>query len=224
MNEPVVPNSTPTVPGTTPAVPPTEPTKPDAPAANFDTAKISDADFAKVLEDPRLWQHSRIAGLTEAQKKLKEIESNKTKEEEDRLKKQGEYQKLAEQKEAEANTLREELQQNRIDNKLTLEASKLGVIDIDALLKLVDRTKITFDANGTLTGVEDALKTLQESKAYLFGKGTTNRVGSPSNPGNQNTGELKRFKMSELQNPEFYRANEKDILASINAGLVDANA
>jgi hypothetical protein len=189
--------------------------------ATFDPSKVSDEDFAKVFDDPRTFQHSRFKELTDAQKELQKIKADQAKAEEERLKEQGKHQELADAKAKEAETLRAELVTTRIDTSLLMEANKLGIVDPDAALKLVDRSGITHDdTTKAVSGAKEALEALLKDKPYLAGKGTT-RIGSPSNPTGQNTGELKRFKHSEIQDPEFYRKNEKDILASLKAGLIE---
>lgn len=197
-------------------------TNTDTANATFDPAKISDADFDKVFEDQRLFKHSRFKELTDAQKRLKEIEANKAKDEETKLVEQKKFEELATKKGQEAETLREQLKTERINNSLLAQASKQNVVDPEAVLKLIDRSAITIDdTTGTVTGAEEALKSLIESKPYLAGKQGTQRLGSASNPDNTDTSGLKRFKHSQLQDPVFYRENEKDILASMKAGLIE---
>jgi hypothetical protein len=195
----------------------------DAANAPFDPAKISDADFEKIFSDERLFKHSRFSELNDLAKAGKAAKDAETKRLQDEAVKKGDFEKVLGEKETKITELSQTVQKMAVNNALTIAASKLNAVDPDAILALVDRSKIAVDDSGKVTGVDDALKALTESKAYLFGKSNTQttRLGTGANPGSNNTGDLKRFKHSELQNAEFYKANEKDILASMKAGLIE---
>lgn len=55
-------------------------------------------------------------------------------------------------------------------------------IDADAAFLLVDRSKVTVDENGTVTGVEAALDELAKSKPHLVKQQQFNRTTSATNP------------------------------------------
>lgn len=190
-------------------------------ATDFDPAKISDADFEKIFGDKRLFGHSRFKELNDLAQEGKRLKLEQDKAKEEELRKKGEFETLAQNKEKEVLTLKEQIKTSSINNSLIIAATKLGVVDADAALKLVDRGAISMADDGTVTGAEDALKKLIEAKPYLAGKPGTTRLGSPSAPGDQNTGDLKRFKHSQMKDPVFFRENEKDILASMKAGLIE---
>lgn len=48
------------------------------------------------------------------------------------------------------------------------KATAMGCVDTDAAMLMLNREGITVDDNGTVSGVEDALNSLKESKSYLF--------------------------------------------------------
>lgn len=224
MPEPIVPASTPE----TPVTPKpgeeggTAPIKTEAPAPEaVDIAKIGDENFSKVFDDPRLWNHPRFKSLNEQAKQAKEYEKAEATRKEEELKKKGEWEQLAKTNEDKALAAEQKFQTAQIDNRIQSEAAKLGVVDLEAVTKLIDRAGIKVDESGTVAGVEEAVKSLLESKPYLKGTGTTPIVGGQTAPGTETQAGLKRFKLSQLQNPEFYRANEKDILASLKANLVE---
>lgn len=193
----------------------------DTAGATFDPAKISDADFEKVFDDQRLFNHSRFKDLNELAKKGKAADEAEARRKQEEAVKKGDFDKVLGEKDGKITELSQKLQTTTINTQLTIAASKLNAVDIDAVLALVDRSKIAIDDTGKVTGVDEALKTLTESKKYLFGKAGTTRLGSASNPGSDNTGDLKRFKHSQLLDPVFYRENEKDIIASQKAGLIE---
>ncbi len=191
-------------------------------APTFDTAKISDADFAKVFDDPRTFQHSRFKELAEDAKAGKAAKDAEAKRQQDEAIKKGEFDKVLSEKDGKITELSTKLTTTIINQNLIIAASKLGAVDTEAVLALVDRSKLSFDdATQSVKGVEEALKALSETKQYLFGKQGTQRLGSASNPNQNNTGDLKRFKHSEIKDPVFYREHEQEILASMKAGLIE---
>lgn len=185
----------------------------------IDFAKLGDEDFQKVFDDPRIFKHPRFKNLGDRAKKADELEKAQVDAEQKRLAEQGKWQELAEAKQAEAEKAKTELAQTKIDQKIIMEAQKHGVVDLDAVTKLIDRTNIKFSSDGgTIDGVESAIKSLLETKTYLKGSNNTT-IGTGSNPSNAST-TGKRFTLSQIQNAEFYRANEKDILQSAKLGLI----
>lgn len=184
----------------------------------FDLSKIGDEDFKKVFDDPRLWQHSRFKSLSERAKQAETLEKEKAEAEKARMEEQGKYKELAELKSKEADDLRAKVAQATIDNRIIAEATKAGVVDTEAVLKLVDRSGIKADGE-TIVGVDVAIKGLLDSKPYLKGNANLN-IGSGSAPNNQSA-TAKHFKLSQLQDPVFYRANEKDIEQANKLGFIE---
>lgn len=209
MPEPITPAPAP-APVTNPPAPVTPPVTP--PASEFDTSKIGDEDFNKVLEDPRLWKNPRIAELREQAKKAKALEDAQKAAADEQLKKQGEYQKLAEQKEAEAKTLKETLNKTVVDNAILAEAAKKGISRVDLVQKLIDRSSVKVNDDGTVEGIATALDALVKENEFLI-KNTTVTVGSGTNPGSVTP--TSTFKLSQLKDVAFFQANEKAIKAAM---------
>lgn len=184
----------------------------------FDVSKIGDEDFKKVFDDPRLWQHSRFKSLSERAKQAETLEKEKAEAEKARMVEQGKFKELAELKSKEADDLRAKVAQATVDNKIIALATKAGVVDTEAVLKLIDRSGIKVDGE-TIEGVDVAIKGLLETKPYLKGNANLS-IGSGSAPNNQNA-TAKHFKLSQLQDPVFYRANEKDIEQASKLGFIE---
>lgn len=200
----------------------TDPTKTETqqPPA-FDVTKVGDEDFQKIFEDPRLYNHPRFKSLNEQAKKAKEYEAEKAKAEEEALKKKGEWEAVAKQNEDKAKAAEQKYLDSQTDNRIQAEAVKLGTVDLEAVLKLIDRSTIKVNEDGSITGIEDAVKALLEAKPYLKGSGQQVTVGAGTSPGADATSGLKRFKLSQLQDAAFYQANEKDIMAAQKAHLIE---
>lgn len=187
---------------------------------DFDTSKLTDAQLAKIYEDPRLYQHSRFKELTEAKKQRDDLAKEKADREKKELEEKGEFQKLKDLAEKERDDAKTQLNNLKLDSAIERAAVKAGAVDPEAVAKLIDRTNIKADdTTGEIQGLDDAIKAMQETKGYLFGKGNTVTVGSPTNPANPNSG--KRYKHSQIQDPKFFRENEADIRLAIKENRVE---
>lgn len=188
----------------------------------FDSTKLSDEDFNKVFDDERLWKHDRFKELNANAKAGKEAADKLKKLEEKQLEEQGKHKELAEKYKAEAEEAKGALKKATINAKIQAEATKQGAGDLEAVLALINRENIKVDDNGNITGADEAVKGLLEAKPYLKGATSNNpqvNIGSGSNPGTTNTG-AKKFTLSQIQNPEFYRENEKDIDEAYRTGNI----
>jgi hypothetical protein len=158
--------------------------------------------------------------LKEAEKREQEREAQLKKDNEDRLKKQGEFEKLAQQKEEEANTWKDKYSQSLLNAELREQARALGAVDPSVIITLIDKTGIELLDDGTVKGGKEAVEKLLTEKPYLKGTGAAPTVGSPSNPSGEPTTQT-RFKASQLRDVEFYRKNEAEILKSMKLGLIE---
>ena len=207
MPEPTNPNPNPG--GSNPPTPPVEPTKPTGDTNPvIDVSKLSDEQLNKVLEDPRLWKTPRLSELTEAQKKVKQYETEKAQREQDELKKKGDFETLSKQQEEKLQGWQDKYNTAMADNAIMAEAAKVGIKDLDAAKKLIDRANIKVNEDGTISGVADAVAALVQSKSYLV-NGNTTSIGGGTNPPNPNT--PSKFKLSQLQDPKFYNEHRAEI-------------
>lgn len=233
MSVPQAPATNPTDPAA-PAADPANPTASGQPNSNgtepdnkpaaseFDPSTIKDEDFDKLFSDTRLYKHPRFKSLSERAKKADELEQAKSKAEEDALAEQGKWKELAEKREQEAKEANDRIKTLALNNAIQLEAAKTGVVDVEAVAALIDRSKVKVKDDGSVEGVKDALDALIESKPYLKGTGQQQPVGSGSNPNpGQTEAGTKKFKLSQLQDPKFWQENEKDIREAMKLGLVE---
>ena len=190
------------------------------PPTAFDTSKLGDEDFNKIFEDPRLYKHPRFKSLNDRAKKADDYETEAEAAKTKKLEEDKKFQELADINKKKAEDAENKYRTAQIDNRIQSEAAKLGVVDLEAVLKLIDRVNLKVDETGAVTGVEDAVKALLEAKPYLKGKAGQVTVGTPTNPG-QGTEGIKKFTLSQIQDPVFFRENEKDIDAALKAGLVE---
>lgn len=179
-------------------------------------------DVDKALENKDLWAHPRLKELTAAQAELKKLKDQQAKADDDKLKEQNQFKELSEKKDGELAAANETIKNMRIDQALTTKLVGEKVVDLDGALKLVDRSKLSIDDAGNVSGVDDALAALKTDKAYLFNNSGSGGVGAPSNPGNggQPSGPM-RFKQSQLSDPTFYKENRDEIIKAAKAGLIE---
>ena len=186
-----------------------------------DLKTLEGDQLAQVLENPNLWQQPRIQELVKAGQDLKKIQADQKTAEEKRLEEQNEHKTLAEQRKAELEQSQTAIQNMKIDQALTNKLVPEGVIDLEAALKLVDRSKVKVDESGNITGVDDVLSELKKDKSYLFKEGGTQSLGSASNNNGGQGGQQTKFKRSQLRDPKFYQENRDAILAASKAGLIE---
>jgi len=201
----------------------TDPTKkPNTPASTTVTEpKPGEKAFDEsVFDNPELWKHPRFKSLNERAKLADKLEKEQSEAEEKRLLEGKKFEELATKASKERDDIKSKYTLSLQDNRIITEATKIGVVDIEAVLKLVDRSNIHIDDNGGITGAIEAVQSLVTAKPYLKGK-TNVTIGSPTNPGADGANEPKKFKLSQLQDTVFYKEHEKEIDAAYKAGLIE---
>lgn len=184
----------------------------------FDTSTISDADFARIFEDDRLWKHDRFKKLNSKAKKVDEYEQKMKEQQSAELEKNKEWETLAKQREEELNSLREQQQSEKINNAIYREAQKQGAVDTDTVMKLVDTGSMSIE-DGQVTGVAEAVTQLLEAKPFLAGS-SDKTLGNGTNPADKKSAAPRKFKASELNDPKFYQENKVEIREAMRLGLV----
>lgn len=174
-----------------------------------------------VFDDPRLWTHPRFKSLNERAKKADRLEKAQSEAEEKRLAEAKKFEELATKRAQERDAVTSKFVASQQDNRIITEATKIGVVDIETVLKLVDRSNVHVDENGNVTGVTEAVQALIAAKPFLKGKAGATTIGSATNPDGEGDQGVKKFKLSQLNDPVFYREHEKEIAAAYKAGLIE---
>lgn len=225
--QPTPPVATPPT-GTPPADPNATPPAPTPPApaeGAVDLKTLSPEQLQQVLENPNLWNLPRVKELRDQAAEAKTLKDAATAAENKRLEDNKEFETLAESRKTELETAQGQIKTMRIDQALTNKLVPEGVVDLEAALKLVDRSKITIDDNGVVSGIDEVLTSLKTEKTYLFNNTGTPpdpSLGTPSNPtgGTPPTGPAK-FKRSQLRDPKFYTEHRDEIIKAQAAGLIE---
>lgn len=192
-------------------------------ADSTDKGKTKDGEKTfdeSVFDNPQLWTHPRFKSLNERAKLADKLEKQLSDAEEAKLTEAKKFEELATKRAAERDEIKNKYTQELQNNRIMAEATKIGVVDIEAVLKLVDRSNISIDDNGVATGIVEALQALVTAKPYLKGK-TNVTIGSATSPGADGDNQPKKFKLSQIQNPVFFREHEKEIDAAYKAGLIE---
>ena len=214
-NPPANPNPTP-APGATDPTP-----KPGSGGdAAFDPTTLSDDHLTKVLEDPRLWKTPRMTALRDSANKLKGYEKAEADRVEADLKKKGDFETLSTQQAEKLAAAETRYQKVLIDNQVMAEATKLGITDIDAANKLIERGEIKVGDDGSVTGVTEAIAKLATDKPYLIGKQQVVPVGGGTNPVDPGASDG-IHKISDVNKPAYYAKHHKAIKIAMAKGQID---
>lgn len=167
------------------------------------------------------FNHPRFKSLNERAKKADELERQQQEAQEKAAKEQGKFEELYKSANERAEKAEAAAKQVRIENAVTVEAAKLGVIDPAAAIKLMDQSGIQVSDDGAISGVAEAVKALQQSSPYLFKTPAQGSVGGgDTNPaGGGNT--ASEFTYSQIQDLAFYKANQPAIDKAVAEGRID---
>ena len=104
--------------------------------------------------------------------------------------------------------------------EVQLAAGKLGIVDPDAAVKLLDWSTVEYGTDGSPTNVEAALKALIAKRPYLASQQQQPSIGA-TNPGTRAAPPGARtYSRSELGDYEFYSKNREDIQSAMKEGRV----
>ena len=90
-----------------------------------------------------------------------------------------------------------------------------AVQDLDMVVGLIDKEKVTIDKDGKITGLDEQLKDLQKNKAFLF-KAKSN---DDNDDNSQNSGVFGKFFLSGTKPQEGDKNNKKDTPEAIGTAF-----
>ena len=139
---------------------------------------LTDEQWAEVFKHPRFSNLNERAKKAEAE--LAKLKKQFEKEQEEKLKEENKYQELYEAEKQKNQQLAEQMTEVSLNSEITRIANGLKVVDTEAVIKLIDRTKIEKDDSGQVRNLEKVVADLVESKPYLLGN-TNSNIGSGAN-------------------------------------------
>lgn len=114
-------------------------------------------------------------------------------------------QKRAEKAESDAATALAEAKETRLRSAILTEASKPDrkIVDADAALKLLDKSKLELDADGTPKNIAEAMDALLEASPFLVGGGTTTTTRrDAADQGARGSGDEQQLTSTDGMTPE----------------------
>lgn len=152
--------------------------------------------FAEVNQQKAAAEKDKAA----LQAQLDKIATDKKTADEATLAEQGKFKELAATKDAELTSLKTAVQQAQITNSVLAAAHTAGAVDPEAVVALIDKSKITI-VDGKVTGAKEAVDELLKTKAYLVAPtGSGYRMGAGGGITNPSAAEV------DGMTPEQYRA------------------
>ena len=163
---------------------------------------------------------SRLRTKTEAlEKELEEYRQKEKDRTEKELAEQGRLKELAELKAKEADELRQELQnirsQSTIKDKLTEAGVNPKYIKF-AINELKDQVK--FNNDGDVEGISEAIANIKTNYPEWLSNQTFGNIGANISTSPKSSGRV--YTLKEIQDNEFYKANEADILKAYKEGRI----
>lgn len=186
-------------------------------AVEFDTSKLTPEQWDKIYKSKELYDNPRFGGLRERAKLADTYEAEKKKAEEERLAEEKKYKELADKHKTDAEKAWGEVKKTKVDSQIIAHAAKKGFKDPSDAVSFIDRSLITVDSDGSVTGVDKAIENLATTKPYLLSTNSTT-VGTPGGAGGAPAGKIK---LSQVRDQAFYKEHEKEILRAMSRGEID---
>lgn len=163
------PNATPAIESPTPA--PTAGA--DAKTGQAPETERFDAEYVKQLR----------AEAASTRVKLRELETRFKAEEDAKLSELEREKKARTELESKLQALENERKQSALRFSVTSTAQKLGIVDTDAAMKLMDADKLTYNETGEPVNVEAALRELVKARPWLVSPASTASATNPQRGG-----------------------------------------
>lgn len=194
-----------------------QPDKKVSAVVEFDPSKLTDEQWGMIYRSEGLYNNSRFNSLREKAKEAETLKAEKKAADEAKLAEEKKFKELAEQYKTEKDGAVNEVKKVKIDSQIIAYAAKKGFKDPNDAISFIDRNLITLAEDGTVTGVDKAVEALATAKSYLLSTNSTT-VGSPAGAGGAPAGKIK---MSDVRNPVYYQAHEKEILRAMSKNEID---
>lgn len=131
----------------------------------------------------------------------------------------------AEAAEKKATEADERARNSNLRSAVTAAASQAGAVDIDAVFALLPKDAVTFGDDGQVTGADDAVKALLESKPYLVGQAAppppkpTGSADGGARGSGSGPRQLSRADLSSMTPEQIVEADNAGLLDDVKAGV-----
>lgn len=124
------------------------------------------------------------------------------------------FEELATKRQSDLDSANTTIREMKIERAVERVAGKLGAVDTEAVIKLIDKGALKIDKDGNVENAEEVVKALLEAKPFLKGSGggSPANVGGGSNPA-QPTGDKKPISWvrEKWADPKWTREKHDDL-------------
>jgi hypothetical protein len=198
--------------------------EPASPAQGDQAASAGTSDET-AIKDPKAflaaYERMKIDAAS-ARSELKKLQAAQQQAEEAKLSDTERLSKRTAQLEAELEQEREDRREAATRYEVERKAVKLGIVDPDAAIKLLDWTAVEYDADGKPLDIEKALTALVKAKPYLAASQSPGIPSNPTNPARAaaNSGEARIWTQAEIAQPGIWEQHREAITQAMREGRV----
>lgn len=176
------------------------------------------ADDKKEEFIPKASHDAIVTKYKETKTQLDKFLAEQKTAEEQKLAEQGKFKEIAEQKDAEITTLKNGVKSSAVK----IVALKLGTVDADTVLKIVDLNKIQFSDDGSIdeNSVTALVEEIKTNKPFLFGTGVKPNIGAEGGSPSADNGKKPVYTRKQLRDSAFFEANKDDIMLALKEGRI----
>lgn len=189
---------------------------------DLDVTKLSKDQLGKVLEHPEFFKQERVKRMLEAEKELKTLKENASKQEEESLEKSKKFEDLAKKRLDRLTQLESQVKEGTIRQALISRLVKENPLNLDSALKLIDHSLLEVDDSGTVKGADKAIEALKQDNPFLFKEASKSMGTATTNNGDGQSGPRKwtQEAINKLSQ-EDYAKYSKEIHQAMARGEID---
>lgn len=179
---------------------------------------IPKASYDAVAEKYRKEKEAR----EKAEAELTKINEAKKLEEDEKAKKNGEFEKLVAERDEEIKTLKTQMSEMTKSQAIAKVASELGSRDPE-LVKQIVAGKIEVSEDGTVdeAKVKELVEGVKTEKPFLFGEAEKPNIGNEGGAPQGGSQDKPTFKRSQLKDTKFYSEHRDEILDAQREGRIE---
>lgn len=215
---PAQPTAPATPPQTAPPVTAPQPSTPPVTAEQDSDEEVYDADRAMALIRKL---RAEAKGAVAANKELATLKAAQQAAIDAQLSKEEQLAKRATQLEAERDAERQTRQDVVNRYEVQLAAHRLGIVDADAAVKLLDWTALDYADDGTPKDIDRALKGLVKERPYLLGTAPAPAMSATNGATRAQIPGSRTYTQAELNDYGFYARHRDDIVLAMREGRIE---
>lgn len=165
---------------------------------------------------------TKTKALEDAEAKLKQFEDAKKAEEDERAKKNGEFEKLLEEQKSENEKLRGQMKEMAKSQAISKIASELGSRDPELVKSIVaGQIEVSEDGKVDEAKIKELVEGVKTEKPFLFGEAEKPNIGNDGGAPAGGSQDKPTFKRSQLKDTKFYAEHRDEILEANREGRIE---